>query len=416
MSTPIFSCRICNSNQLAPVFSLGEMAMTGIFPKYPDQPVSRGELALVKCDQTSNPDGCGLLQLAHNFDLTEMYGIHYGYRSGLNASMVNHLRAIVADITKRITLSSEDLVVDIGSNDGTLLSFYPEPVPVRVGIDPTGIKFSSYYPKDVQLIPDFFRSESFRERFGNRKAKVVTSVAMFYDLPDPMGFMSEVKSCLSEDGLWLIEFGYMPRMLETLAYDAVCHEHLEYYGFSQIHWMCDRVGFRITDISFNDTNGGSIRLILSPSPLAVESEKVRQVLADENRAGLATMDPYFYFAQRIIQHREEMRAFVSKIKREGKRVLGYGASTKGNVVLQYCNFTKEDIPSIADVNEDKYGRVTPGSLIPIISEKEAKALNPDYLLVLPWHFEKFIIQREVEFIKNGGRLLFPLPNIRIYPS
>lgn len=410
-------CRICGSDQLIPILSLGKMAMTGVFPNDEKQAITVGPIELVKCGEEGDVSTCGLLQLAHNYDLNEMYGLNYGYRSGLNASMVRHLKGLVEEVQRGISLGVGDLVLDIGSNDGTLLSAYPDGLE-RVGIDPTGIKFAQYYPQDIRLISEFFSAETFRKEYGNRKAQVITSVSMFYDLPEPLDFLRDVRGCLADNGLCILEMSYMPLMLERLAYDTVCHEHLEYYGLRQIQWMAQRTGLRIIGVTLNDTNGGSFRvtLTLERSQLRGTESTVRKLLDREQSRGLAGIEPYQDFAQRVKEHRDDLRELIAKIVQDGRVILGYGASTKGNVLLQYCGFTRQEISAIAEVNEDKFGTLTPGTHIPIVSERDAKAMNPDYYIVFPWHFRDFILQRESAFIQNGGRFIMPLPSIEVISS
>ena len=255
MYKKVEKCRICGNTHLEQVLDLGEQMLTGVFPREKGEKVTTGPLRLVKCTGTN--DACGLLQLEHSYDLGEMYGENYGYRSGLNASMVAHLHNKVKRILGMVNLQAGDLVIDIGSNDSTTLQAYPANGAVLVGVDPTGVKFKTYYPQHIQLIPDFFSAELVQARFPNKKAKVVTSFSMFYDLEDPLGFMRQVHDVLAEDGIWVFEQSYMPTMLATNSYDTVCHEHLEFYALRQIQWMAERVGFRIKDVEFNDVNGGS---------------------------------------------------------------------------------------------------------------------------------------------------------------
>ena len=410
MYTRIEKCRICGNTNLPLVLDLGEQALTGVFPRSRDQQVTSGPLRLVKC--MGGDEVCGLLQLEHSYDASEMYGDNYGYRSGLNASMVAHLRAKVQRILGLVPLSSDDLVIDIGSNDGTTLAAYP-PGPLLVGVDPTGSKFRQYYPPHVELIPDFFPSPELARRFPGRKARVVTSFSMFYDLDSPESFMRNVHAALADDGIWVFEQSYMPTMLEMNAYDTVCHEHLEYYAMRQIKWMADRVGFRIVDIEFNDINGGSFSVTVAKasSPLPT-SPLLDDVLARERNDGLDTLDPYHRFAERTARSRDDIRAFVEGARREGKSVVALGASTKGNVVLQYCGLGPDDIRGVGEVNQEKFGCFTPGTLIPIVPEQELLASRPDYLLVLPWHFRRFFLQADAFRDRN---LVFPLPTLEVVP-
>lgn len=411
----ISKCMICGNEQLDPILDLGEQSLTGIFPKSINEDIPKAPLELVKCRESEDGDTCGLLQLKHYCDSSILYGESYGYRSGLNQSMVRHLKNKVKKIENLINLQDKDLVIDIGSNDGTLLQFYRNKNLLLVGIDPTGMKFKSFYPEYITLIPDFFSSDLIQNNYSDKKAKVVTSIAMFYDLKNPMEFMKQVYDILDDNGIWLFEQSYMPIMLEKTSYDTICHEHLEYYGLRQIKWMTDRVGFKIIDIELNDVNGGSFSLVVSKtnSRFSEDTKTVNYYIECEKSAGLDTLAPYLKFRSKIYEHRNHLLDFISKAKKEGQTIFGCGASTKGNVILQFCNLTPDDIPYISEVNEDKFGSFTPGTKIPIISEKEARKLNPDYFMVLPWHFKESIIQREKVFLNSGGKLVFPLPTIEI---
>lgn len=409
MYTPIHACRICGNTHLVKVLDLGEQTLTGVFPKTPDQAITRGPLHLLKC--TGSDDCCGLLQLAHSYDLGEMYGENYGYRSGLNKSMVEHLHAKVARIRSLIALQPGDMVIDIGSNDGTTLSAYPADGITRVGIDPTAEKFRQYYPADVNVIPDFFSARLVQERFGERKARVVTSFSMFYDLERPMDFVREVASVLHAEGIWVFEQSYMPLMLDRNSYDTACHEHLEYYALKQIQWMAQRCGLKIVDVEFNDVNGGSFSITAAHQGSQLpESPEVARILQQEAELGLDTEAPYRAFAERVARSRTDVRAFLEQAKAQGKKVGILGASTKGNVLLQYCSITAADVVAVGEVNPDKFGSFTPGSLIPIIDEAQLLAQQPDYLLVLPWHFRPFFEKR---FGQLTSTLVFPLPELEI---
>ncbi len=412
----IRKCRICGNTELVLVLSLGEQSLTGVFPRDRLRPITSGPLELVKCRESRDESSCGLVQLRHSYSVGEMYGENYGYRSGLNPSMVAHLRGKVNQLLTLVPVGGGDLIIDIGSNDSTLLQAYPKVGADLVGVDPTGRKFQEYYPSDVELIPDFFSSEAIRARYGGRKAKVVTSVAMFYDLEDPLGFMRQVYDVLDDDGVWVFEQSYMPAMLEMNAYDTICHEHLEYYCLKQIKWMMDRVGFQIVDVEFNAVNGGSFSVTAAKdaSKYGENAALLKTILRREEEMGLGTLLPYERFRQAVYRHRHELPLLIREINVQGKRTIGWGASTKGNVMLQFCNLTSDDIPFIADVNRDKWGCYTPGTGIPIISETDAKAMSPDYLMILPWHFRQHFLEKEGEFVRSGGKLLFPLPVIEVY--
>lgn len=408
-------CRICGNTNLAPVLSLGEQFLTGVFPRGLHATLSKGPLELVACTPNGTGDPCGLVQLRQSYELSEMYGENYGYRSSLNASMVKHLKSKVHQLVERFPLQTGDLVLDIGSNDGTLLSFYPEQNVTVVGIDPTGRKFASYYRDHVVLIPDFFSGELFRQNFRGRKARIVTSISMFYDLESPLSFMKDVASILDDEGVWHFEMSYMPAMVRTMGYDTICHEHLEYYSLHQIKWMTDRCGLKILDVTFNEINGGSFAVTVARqrSFHRENSAQIEQLLRDEETQGLATVAQHRAFENAVAVHKAELLELLQTLKAEKQTVLGYGASTKGNVLLQHCGISRELLPAIAEVNKDKFGCFTPGTNIPIISEAEAHALKPDYFFVLPWHFRANIVEREQAFLSRGGKLIFPLPTLEI---
>jgi hypothetical protein len=401
-------CRVSGSTHLVSVLSLGEQALTGVFPRTASTPVTSGPLELVWC-----PDS-GLLQLNHSYDISEMYGDNYGYRSGLNQSMVRHLEAKVRELEALCKLAPGDVVLDIGSNDSTLLRGYRASGIDRVGIDPTGKKFEQYYPSDVRLVPDFFSRANF-ERVSSKKARVVTSIAMFYDLDAPAEFAAEIEAILADDGIWHFEQSYMPSMLRTNSYDTICHEHLEYYSIAVVKNIAERVGLRLLDVQMNGVNGGSFAVTVAKRDSRFKSNDavINWLLDQEKRMGLDTPRPFRQFEERVFRHREDLRSLIQSLVRDGKRIIGYGASTKGNVLLQFCGLTAAEIPAIAEVNPDKFGCVTPGTHIPIVSEQEARAMKPDFFLVLPWHFKNGIVEREREYLLNGGRMIFPFPEIEI---
>ena len=404
-------CRICENDRLVSLLDLGEQHLTGVFPKRLDEHVTKGPLELVRC---AGDDACGLVQLRHSYDSSELYGANYGYRSGLNRSMIEHLRAKVAKLTVIVTLQRGDIVLDIGSNDGTLLSFH-QPGVTAVGMDPTSATFREFYPSHAVVLPEFFSAAAFRAKLGEGRAKIVTSIAMFYDLDEPMEFVRQIAEVLDDEGIWHFEQSYLPAMLAQNAYDTVCHEHVEYYALRQIKWMLDRCGLKIIALEQNDVNGGSFAVTAAKaaSRHREDAGAVAAMLAAEERLGLDTPKPYEEFRQRVFLHREKLLATLAELSRKGARVFGYGASTKGNVILQFCGLTPEQIPFIAEVNAAKFGKFTPGTCIPIISEAEAHAMKPDYLLVMPWHFRDNLIQRETAYLQRGGKMIFPLPEIEI---
>ncbi len=408
MTKRIQKCRISGSTNLISVLSLGDQPLTGVFPRSRETKVTVGPLELVWC-----PDS-GLLQLAHSYEANEMYGENYGYRSGLNQSMVRHLSQKIAKLEKKAHLAPSDVVLDIGSNDATSLKAYATPGLTRIGIDPTGEKFRAYYPDDIKLVPDFFSSANF-DKFGVKCAKIITSLAMFYDLEDPVWFAREIAKSLAPDGVWHFEQSYMPSMLRLTSYDTICHEHIEYYSLNAICKILDAADLQVIDVQMNAVNGGSFAITAGHrhTQHARNEAIIHWLLEQEERMGLNTPRPYREFEDRVFRHREDLRRLLRALKDDGKRVLGYGASTKGNVVLQFCGIGPDLLEAVAEVNPDKFGCFTPGSHIPIISEADARAMAPDYFLVLPWHFKDGILAREQEYLAGGGKMIFPFPEIEI---
>ena len=409
MYTQIDQCRICGNSELVEILDLGMQALTGVFPRTKLQQITHGPLQLVKC--MGQEGCCGLVQLKHTYDLGELYGDNYGYRSGLNPSMVAHLKSKVNRILERFPPPAGALVIDIGSNDSTTLQAYPANTFSCLGVDPTGKKFEQFYPPHIHLIPDFFSAEVLRKHIGDRRAAVITSFSMFYDLESPLSFVQEVGQVLDEEGVWVTEQSYMPLMLNRNSYDTVCHEHLEYYALRQIKWMADRADLKIVDVEFNDVNGGSLSLAMARRQSRwAESALVKEILAREVSEGLDTLQPYQVFARNVAASRDALRTFLERARQSGKSVSGLGASTKGNVLLQYCHITEDDIARVGEVNADKFGHFTPGTSLPIVSEEEALAMKPDYLVVLPWHFRSYLLSQPR---LRGQTLVFPLPELDI---
>lgn len=400
----IEQCRICKNNDLVTVLDLGDQCLSGLFPKTIDHNMHRGPLKLVKCDEATG--GCGHIQLEHTFDLSIMYGDSYGYRSGLNQSMVKHLQLKYQKISEFINLEKDDLVIDIAGNDGTFLGFFPVGLNL-VSIDPTSKKFSKYYKPHVSHIADFFSEAIFRQNFQDQKARLITSFSMFYDLEDPCGFARDVNSVLDPtEGVWVLEQSYMPEMLKMNSFDTVCHEHLSYYGMRQIKYIMDQSGFKIVDFDFNDVNGGSISVTVANKDSRYNecSEKLSLLIQEEIDLGLSTAAPWVAFQDRIDSCENDLLDILKKLRSDGLRIAALGASTKGNVILQTWKIS-DYIEAVGDVNPDKDGSFTPGTWIPI-KDEDSVLSEYDVFIVLPWHFKEFFMSNPKFTDKI---LLFPLP-------
>ena len=380
------------------------MSFTGIFPDSSKSIVPKGKLNLLRCKR------CSLLQLEDNFDSNLMYGKNYGYMSSLNKAMEFHLKLKSKYLLDTYKLKKGNSVLDIGSNDGTFLSFFKKNLKL-FGCDPTIKKFRKYYRKDINLIPDFFSAE----KFEKKKFNLVTSIAMFYDLPDPLKFANDIKNVLTNDGVWHVEMSYMPSMLNNSSYDTICHEHLEYYSVKSLKYLMDLANLKIKNISFNQINGGSISLDIAKKNSKYHENKIliNWLLLREKLHGFNTLKVQKQFFEQCKKHKFLLNNLLKKLRSNGKKIYGYGASTKGNVILQYCKINKNFLDYIIEVNSFKYNRYTPGSKIKIVSEKYVKKQKPDYLLVLPWHFKEHILKKEKNLLDKGVKFIFPLPEIEI---
>tara|TARA_B100000989_G_scaffold43795_1_gene27882 strand:- start:598 stop:1818 length:1221 start_codon:yes stop_codon:yes gene_type:complete len=403
----IKQCRSCNSVKISKVFNIGLQALTGVFPKNKKDKIQSGSLNMVFCQN------CKLLQLENSFNPKKMYGNNYGYMSSLNSSMVSHLKKKAENLTDIINLKKNDIICDIGSNDGTFLSFFSKKYKL-IGIDPTIKKLSKYYRKDITKIPEFF-SEKIIKKKTNKKIKMITSISMFYDIEKPVKFVNEVFNILDDEGIWHLEQSYMPAMIKNNSYDTICHEHLEYYSLTSIKYIFDRVGFKIIDLNFNNINGGSFSITVAKkkSKFKEDRDLIKWLINKEDLYNYNKIKTFKNFFKEIKKHKIAFKNLLLELKKNNKKVLGYGASTKGNVILQFCNINSKLLPYICDVNKFKYNRYTPGSKIKIISEKNAKKIKPDYYVVLPWHFKNFILNKESDYLKKGGKFIFPLPDIEI---
>jgi len=403
----IKKCRSCGSKKIVKAFNIGSQNLTGLFLSNKNEKVDSGSLEMVFCNN------CKLLQLKNSFNPSEMYGDNYGYMSSINASMMQHLKEKSEKIKKLIKLEPNDIICDIGSNDGSFLSFFSRKFTL-LGIDPTIKKLSKFYRKDIIKLPNFFSKDLISKKI-KKKIKIVTTISMFYDLENPKHFAKEIYDLLDDNGIWHLEQSYMPMMIKNNSYDTICHEHLEYYSLKSIKYIFDKVGFKIIDVEFNDINGGSFSITVAKrkSQYNEVNQLVQWLIKKENLFGYNKISTFKIFYKNIIKHKKLLRNLLLNLKKNKKKVLGYGASTKGNVILQFCKIDSRLLSNICDVNEFKYEKYTPGSKIKIISEERAKKLKPDYFIVFPWHFRNFILNKEKNFIKSGVKFIFPLPEIDI---
>jgi hypothetical protein len=404
-------CRSCGHEKFLDIISLGSQYVTNFIEgsndgheKYP--------LKLLLCEK------CNLLQLKHNIPPESMWGDQYWYKSGISTTIKNDLRNIVESVIKIKELNEGDIVIDIGCNDGTLLEGYKENLK-RVGFEPSKNVANESSAKGLKVINDFFNSEKFKKEFGEKKAKVITAISMFYDLDDPNKFLEDIIECLDREGLFVIQQNYLLTMLENNAFDNICHEHREYYSLSSLKKLLEKHNLEVFDVSQNEINGGSIRTYIkikgneNLKGFKGAEERIKEIEDEELRVGLNTLKPYREFAERIENVKKELLDFILEEKKKGKKFWVYGASTRGNVALQYFGLNQELIEGIVDKNPDKEGKKTIGSLIPIHNPKRIYEDKPDYLIIMIWYFAEEVIKQERRFSNQGGKFIVPLPEFKV---
>ena len=385
------------------------MALTGVFLDNGNL-VQNAPLLLVRCTK------CGLVQLGHNYQQSELYGQSYGYESHLNKSMVDHLQQKARVLEKKYLHGKSDPVsVDIASNDGTLLAGYVDNRILKIGIDPLIDIVSDLYPPDTLKIRDFFSAAEYWKHCV-KPASLVTSLSVIYDLDDPVSFAKEINKILDDDGVWHFEQSYLPMMIKTTSYDTICHEHLLYLSLHDIKKILSESGFQILDASVNQVNGGSIAITaIKTSRHIVEDPFVSLLLKSEVIDGIVNGTAIQTFRKAYLEHSHALKELISSYRNSGFDIIGFGASTKGNVLLQAAGLDFRDIRALGDVNFRKFGKETPGTCIPIVSENELIATSHalTVAIVLPWHFREGLIRKLESYLSKGGRLIFPLPYIEV---
>ena len=401
-------CRNCEKNKFLKLSNIGYQPISSIFLKNKKK-IKNYSLDLFKCKI------CDLVQLSKIANLKDMYGSEYGYKTSVSKLMINHLKEKFIRLKKLNILKKNSNILDIGSNDGTFLNFFIDTNNNLnlYGIDPSASAFIENYNKKIKIIIDFFNQKTVKQYFRNNKTikfSLITSFAMFYDVEDPNTFCRDISNILEKNGIWILEFSYFPLLLKNLTYDQICHEHVVYYTLSTFNKIIKKNNLKIIDFSINEINGGSIEVICAKknSKHKTKNKKINEILKKEK---LITQRDYDRFNLRVETSKKNLLLFLKNQKKSN--VIGYGASTKGNVILNYCGVTNKNISYICDANPSKIGKFTPGSYIDIISKERMRKINPKYLLVLIWSFKTEVIKQEKEFIKKGGKLIFPLPIFHI---
>ncbi len=401
-------CRSCNNENLIFLFTLGNLAFTGKFPDK-TQIIPKAKLTLVMCSK------CKLVQLDRNFNRNYLYGKDYGYRTGINKTMTEHVKLVAKEAQKKIKLFPGELVLDIASNDGTLLNSYSDKSIIKVGIDPLIYKYKKYYKKIDYSFSNFFSEKIIPKKLKNKKFKIITALSMFYDLPKPNVFLNDIKKILHKDGIFILEHADLYSIYKNNVFDTICHEHLEYYSSTVIFDMLKKHDLEIFDHKYNDINGGSSQYFIchKNSKFKPNLKRINKIRNLEKEVELSSVKTFKKFYKKIINIKKKLNLEIKKIIKKKQTVHGYGASTKGNVLLQYLNINNQTVKYIAERNPKKYNKYTPGTKIKIISEKASRKINPDYYLVLPWHFKNEILFREKKIRKKGCKFIFPLPKLSI---
>ncbi len=417
ISRIINSCRACGFKNLTPILSLGDLYISDFLGENEMNESEKAPLDLVLCNKSDG--GCGLLQLKHTVSSEIMYR-RYWYLSGTNKTMTDELNGIAAKIEELVNLKDGDYVMDIGTNDGTLLRGYKIQGLNRTGFEPARNLEKYNSVGTTKIINDFFNYEAWQKEFGDIKVKGITAIAMFYDLDDPNKFVSDVAKCLDKDGVFIIQMAYLSSMLSKNMFDNICHEHLEYYSLLSLENLLKGHDLEVFDVELNDINGGSFRIYIrrkeEGKSIKIQEgaqKRIDDLQKEEIKMELNDKKVYNDFALRVEKIKKEVFNFIKKEVGEGKKVYVYGASTKGNTLLQYFNLDNFLIKAAAERNPAKLGKKTVGTNIPIISEERARAEKPDYFLILPWHFLKEFQEREIEYLKNGGKFIVPLPEFKI---
>jgi len=421
MYKEIDCCRVCLSNNLEPILSLGNLAVSDFFESPEKMNDIVAPLELVLCDEEKG--GCGLLQLKHTVSSEEMFR-NYWYLSGINQTMTNELTQISKNAKEVADLQSDDIVIDIGSNDGTLLRSYGVDGLNTIGFEPAKNLFNDGSKGTTKIISDFFNFDAWKECFGEKKAKVITAIGMFYDLDDPNAFVGDLYKCLDDEGLLVIQMMYVPFFLERNAFDGICHEHLEYYTLKSLRYLLEMHGLEIFDAKAREEiNEGSVRFYIRKSgkgrSLNVSDDaqdNLSNLFELEKNLKLNELNTYYALVDRILEAKHKTLSFLNAEVKNGKVIHGYAASTKGNTTLQFYEITTNLISAIAERNPMKFGLYTAGSNIPIISENESRSLNPDYYFILAWHFLPEFIKREKKFFDEGGSFIVSMPEFKVINS
>lgn len=404
------TCRACGADlEQEAVVDFGWQGVVD-FPEPGQSGRGDAPLTLVRCSN----EQCGLLQLRYSVDPDILYR-QFFYKSSMNEQMRAELKDVAHTAERMAGINPGDIVVDVGANDGYLLGQYLQRGLTRVAFEPA----KNFVPEhfDGYWMSEYFGKASWPAHLHQRKAKIITAVAMFYDVEEPGKFLADAYELLEDDGVLLIQQNYVRAMVQNTAYDNICHEHLCYYGLRQMRALLNRAGLTIVDVRETAANGGSFRVMAQKTHTDVGDTRREPLKVERWIDREAEMDGQVQnFRHSVDQNIKQLRQFLVWAKQQGKKVYGYGASTRGTLVLQMVLQgldPLEYLPAVAERDGWKIGKLMSSRMkIPIINEDVARK-EADYLLVLPWHFWNSIKEREKLYRQNGGRLVVPLPYPRV---
>ena len=392
-------CLLCKNKKIKKIFSLGNLFVSNFVNKKNIKTGIKAPLNLLYCKN------CSLIQLSHIAPQEIMYRRFYWYRSGVTKIMRLGLKNIFDDSLKHVKLNKKDVVLDIGANDGTLLSYYKRKKFITIGCEPAKNLQNSLKKNCDFSIKNFWdKKELYKVLLKNRlkKPKIITAIGMFYDLEDPNKFIRDAADCLDDKGIFIAQLMCLKSMIEKNDVGNICHEHIEFYSLKSLKFLFEKNGLEIFKIEENDINGGSYRIYckkFKKGSIKLRNENVLKSMKD--------------FAKRVKINKKITTNFIDKKIKQGKKIYLYGASTKGNTVLQYYDLNQRKIPFAAERSPEKWNKYTIGTGIKIITEKMARKLNPDYFFVTPWGFIKEFIKRERKWLKKGGSFIVPFPKFKL---
>lgn len=415
MTATITACRLCGNTALHPVARSAELALSGLFPASAAVQEPRGPIELVRCDREGAPDACGLVQLRHVYDPAVLYGPDYAYRSASDPAMARHLAGVAGRIRRLVTFEAQDVLLDIGSNDATLLACFAPPAPALLGVDPLAERLRRFYRPDMRTVSDFFSVEALRARYGAKRVRAVTSLGVLDCVADPLAFAVQVRDVLDDEGIWCFEQSYLPTLLQRGAYDAFGHERCSYWSVHQVRWLAERAGLKILDIFTSDLHGGSFTVTVGRmrTQRAGPPSALAWYLETEASRGLDRAAAWEAFERTADDRKMRLLALLDQIRGSSARLVAWGATERGSILLQSCGIGVERIDCVLDCDDALSGRFLPGTKLEVVAESRGLEPRPDFILVLPWHQREALALRHEYFLRAGGKLIFPLPEVEI---